>query len=97
MVIHWERLVFVIPAGVAACLLLDAFIWWLNRRWLHLHPKRPRHPYSPLFTALGVVIVHVCTAFIIPWRYVAISFGAFCIFGGLMWGLHQYRWWTRLD
>lgn len=95
MDIHFARLFYVIPAGLIACLLLDAFIWWMNAKWIRRHPNKPRHPYSPLFTAIGVIITSVCLAFIIPWQYAAVSFGAYCIFGGLMWILHGLRWWMR--
>lgn len=95
MEINLDRLIYVIPAGVVACLLLDQYIWWMNRRWLKMHPNKPRHPYSPLFTAIGVIIVHTCTAFVIPWRYVLIDFAGFIVFGGLMWYLHSRRWELR--
>lgn len=95
MEIHIDRLPYVIPAGLLACLVLDRFIWAMNRRWLKMHPGKPRHPYSPLFTALGVVITSTCLAFVIPWQYAAVSFGAYCIFGGTMWLLHGRRWWMR--
>lgn len=95
MEINLDRLIYVIPAGMIACLLLDAFIWRMNARWLQRHPSKPRHPYSPLFTAIGVTITSVCLALIVPWQYAALSFGAYCIFGGLMWGLHSLRWWLR--
>jgi len=95
MDIHIDRLIYVIPAGLIACLLLDAYIWRTNARWLRRHPTKPRHPYSPLFTAIGVTITSGCLAFVIPWQCAAVSFGGYCIFGGLMWILHALRWWMR--
>lgn len=95
MDIHVERLIYVIPAGIIACWLLDRRIWKMNLDWLKKHPTKPRHPYSPLFTAFGVTITCTCLAAIIPWQYAALCFGAFCIFGGFMWILHSRRWWMR--
>ena len=95
MDIHLDRLIYVVPAGLIACWLLDKWIWKKNRDWLRDHPHNPRHPYSPLFTAIGVVIVHTCSVFVIPWQYVLVDFGGFVIFGGLMWVLHSRRWWLR--
>ena len=95
MIIYTERLTFVIPALFFFCFALDQFIWLLNERWLRLHPQNPRHPYSPLFTAIGVTGVTIGFAFIVPWQYAAVSYALYIIYGGIMWLLHSRRWMFR--
>jgi hypothetical protein len=95
MVFYAENLWFVVPGLFVFCFLLDAFIWWMNQRWLRLHPGKPRHPYSPLFTAIGVTGVSIGLAFLVPWQYAVISFGLYVVYGGLMWLLHARRWMLR--
>lgn len=80
---------------LAWCLGLDSFIWWLNLRWDQHNPQNPRHPYSPLFTAIGVSGVCLAMLLIIPWQYVAMFFAVFVVYGGLMWILHARRYWIR--
>ena len=95
MDIRFQNLLYVIPAGFAAIAILDIVIWRVNGWWEKKHPTKPRHPFSPAFTAGGVVIVHACSAFVIPWQYVLVDFAGFVIFGGTMWILHQIRWKRR--
>jgi hypothetical protein len=95
MVFYADRLWFVVPALFIFCFALDAFIWWMNQRWLRRHPGKLRHPYSPLFTAIGVTGVTAGLAFLVPWQYAAVSYGLYVVYGGLMWLLHARRWMFR--
>jgi hypothetical protein len=95
MLFHTERLIYVVPALFVFCFLLDQFIWWLNHRWLRRHPGNPRHPYSPLFTAIGVTGVTGALALLVPWQYAAVSYALYIVYGGLMWLLHSRRWMFR--
>ena len=95
MQIEWPNLLYIIPVGFIAIILLDVVIWRVNGWWEKRHPTKPRHPFSPAFTAAGVIIVHTCSAFLIPWQYVVTVMGGFVIFGGTMWILHQIRWTKR--
>lgn len=94
MTFYADRLIYVLPALLVFCIALDAFIWWMNARWLKRH-SNPRHPYSPLFTAIGVTGVTAGFAFLVPWQYAAVSYGLYVIYGGLMWLLHGRRWMMR--
>jgi hypothetical protein len=94
MVFHADRLWYVVPLLFVFCLALDAFIWWLNGRWLERHAN-PRHPYSPLFTAIGVTGVTIGLGVLTDWRYAAVSYALYIVYGGLMWLLHGRRWMYR--
>lgn len=94
MVFYAENLWYAVPLGLILCLALDRYIWSVNLKWTAVHGNA-RHPYSPLFTALGVTIVCAMLALLIPWTYVLIVYLAFCLYGGLMWYLHGRRWRLR--
>ena len=94
-VVPIPALLLVLALLAVFCFVLDQFIWLMNERWLRLHPQNPRHPYSPLFTAIGVTGVTLGFAFIVPWQYAAVSYALYIIYGGIMWWLHSRRWMFR--
>lgn len=90
-----ENLPYVL-AGLALCVIIhDRIIWAVNRWWSVKHPHQPRHPFSPLFTAMGTGYVCSGAAFIIPPALAAAVFALFFVFGGIMGLLHFRRWWIR--
>lgn len=92
---YTDRLIYVLPALLVFCIVLDRHIWRKNQEWLAAHPNQPRHPYSPLFTAYGVTGVTVGLALLVPWQYAAVSYALYIVYGGLMWLLHGRRWMFR--
>jgi len=91
--IRFENLPFV-ALGLLACVILhDWLIWKVNRWWSNRHPEHPRHPFSPLFTAIGVTYVCIGAACLIPPHLAGLVFVLFFIYGGMMGMLHFRRWW----
>lgn len=95
MEINYQYLPVVAIVLLGYCIWLDGYIWRKNAEWDKKHPDNPRHPYSPLFTALGVTGIHLALLFLVDWQYVAVSYAAFIIYGGMMWLLHNRRWVLR--
>lgn len=96
MDINTELIKPIIAIGIVGCLAMDLLIIWpVNRWWSKNHPSKPRHPFSPAFTALGVLWVLYLSTYVIPWQHVLVVLAGFIVFGGTMWLLHAIRWKIR--
>lgn len=93
--IHLSRILPVAIGLFIYCIALDAYIWHMNRRWLKKHPKQARHPYSPLFTAIGNIGLTIALGILTHWQIAAVLLILNIVFGGLMWLLHGRRWMFR--
>lgn len=93
--IHLDRIWYVAISLTLYCIALDIFIWRMNHRWTQMHPNRPRHPYSPLFTALGNLALIAGLGALTNWQAAAVMLVLNIIFGGIMWRLHARRWMFR--
>lgn len=94
--INWQNLIYITPIGFIGCLILNYLIIEpVNNWWEKKHPTKPRHPFSPAFTAVGTVMVVWLSAYLIPWQHSLIVLAGFFLFGGTMWILHQIRWKRR--
>ena len=93
--IRFENLPHILVALAGCVALHDWGIWKVNLWWSHRHPTQARHPFSPLFTAIGVSYVCACAAFVIPPRHALFVFSLFFVYGGIMGLLHFRRWWIR--
>ena len=91
-----QKIAIVTGIGVAGCLALNYLIIEpLNHWWSRRHPAKTRHPFSPAFTALGVLWVLAQCALLLPVEGVLIVLGGFVVNGGTMWILHGVRWRRR--
>ena len=85
-----------IIVGVVGCIAIDLLIYWpVNLWWSRHHSDKQRHPFSPAFTAIGVLWVLFLSSYLVKWQDVQIILAGFIIFGGVMWILHAIRWLIR--
>ena len=97
MEIYYQNIPIAAVALYIWCVLLNKYIWRVNLKWAERYPDNSRHPFTPWFVAIGVTGVHLALLLLVDWRYVALAYAVYMVYGGQMWKFHQDRWLALQD